>query len=100
MRAPVDVFSKVLDALPHRQVEEDSVIVIRAEVRGVSFSCLEASDKARAPVGEGVDLIEPSYEASHHRTFERSFHPCNVHLGEVQLFRHFGSFSSPERCLS
>jgi len=92
VRAPVDVLSEVLDALPHREVEEDSVIVIRAEVRGVALSCLEAPHKARAPIGKGVDLIESSYEAGHHRTLERRFHSRDVHLGEVQFIRHFGSF--------
>jgi hypothetical protein len=85
VRTPVDVFSKVLDALLHREVEQYSVVVIRSEIRGVSLFCLEAPHEARAPVREGVDLIEPSYEASHHWTFERSFHPRNIHLGEVPV---------------
>ena len=62
------------DTLPHRQIEEDPIIVVRSQIRGVPFARLQAPHEARTPVGQRVDLVKTGHEASHDRAFERSFH--------------------------
>ena len=58
MRGAIDVVLQRLDALPDREVEQDPVVVVRAQVGRVSGVGLQPPDEAFGAVGEGVDLRE------------------------------------------
>src|SRR6266545_3193106 len=94
--AVVHVALQLLHRFPDRQVEQDAVITIGTKVGGVALGGLQAPDEAWAAVGERVDLLQPGDETRHHGTLERSFHPGDVDLGDVQMghgllpiYRHF-----------
>ena len=86
----VDEGLERVGGFPNGQVEEDAVVIVGAEVGGVSRGGLQAPDEAGAAVGEGVDFIEPLDEASHERAVERGSHSGDVDLGHVVL-GHFPS---------
>src|SRR5262249_50403147 len=71
VRAAVHVFPQMLETLPHRQIEEEPIIVVRSQIRGVPFARLQAPHETRTLVGQRVDLVKTGYEARHDRAFKR-----------------------------
>jgi hypothetical protein len=45
----------------------------------------EMQDEARAPVGQGVDLVQTCDKARHQGIIEGSFHARDVDLGDVKV---------------
>ena len=81
--AAVDVLFKELGRLPDREVEDNSVVLIRPDVCRVTGLGLQPPDKARAAIRKRVDFIQPRDEPLHQRVFKRREHPRDVDLGQV-----------------
>ena len=70
MRGVIDVLFQRINRLPRRHVDEDSVIIIRPEIGGVTCRGLKPPDKAGAGVSQGIDFIQPGDKSFHHGIFE------------------------------
>src|SRR5580704_4128920 len=82
----IDVILQRFDRLPHRHVQENTVVVwVRPEVSGVACISLQAPDEAGSAVSERVDFLEPIHEAGHDRAVEWSFDTADVDLREMVL---------------
>src|SRR5436305_364723 len=83
----IDVTLQRLDVLPDREVEEDPVVVVRTEIRGVARFGLQPPDEAVTAVGQGVDLGETRDEPFHDWRIERCLHSGDIDLRKLVL-RH------------
>src|SRR5262249_54524265 len=81
--AAIDVLVEGLDRFPNRHVEQDPLVVERANAGGIAIVSLEAPDEAGAPVGQRIDAVELRHETSHERIVESRSHAGDVGLSEV-----------------
>src|SRR5262249_31712748 len=93
VRGAVDVVLQRLHTLPDRHIDEDAVVVERAQVRRVALRSLQAPDESAAAVGQRVDLLEARHESGHDRRVERRLPPSHVHLRDVMLPHGCGSYT-------
>src|SRR5262249_22312627 len=78
MTGSVDVVSECLDRLPDRHIEKNPLVFKGAKVHSVSFSCLQAPDKAGTSIGECIEFVQPSHEPLHNLIVERRPDLTNV----------------------
>jgi len=83
VRGVIDVLFQRINRLPRLHVDEDSVIIIRPEIGGVTCGGLKPPDKAGAGVSQGIDFIQPGDKSFHHGIFEWGFDPSDIDLGYV-----------------
>ena len=85
MRGGVALAAPGVDALPHRHVDQDAVVIERSDVGGGAPRFVgKAPHEAGACVGEGVDFRELVHEVGHDRIVERRAHPRDIDLGYVE----------------
>jgi hypothetical protein len=70
--------------LPYREIDDDTVVVIRPHGRGISLVRLETPHEPRGRFGERVDRCQVRDELGHHGIGQWRNHTGDVDLGELK----------------
>jgi hypothetical protein len=70
----------MFDRFPHGHIEQNAIVIVRTQVRGVAFRRLQPPYESRTSVSQGIYFIEPRHEPCHDRILQRCFHSTDIDL--------------------